>query len=148
MTFKYTMLLLIAGIIFLAFRYYENKKEQHDNEQKLLSSNLQEIQIKYFEFLYMQARSGHWPFIATPQYMADIQAESTYNSNTRSAVLLLRLFTVERLPLNNEDSLHLGTIIQADLNWAFSHGELSYSSKVVSVYNERGAVFVRMEVSI
>ncbi|WP_024346023.1 hypothetical protein [Lacrimispora indolis] len=139
--------IIIVICIACAYYFYNKQKKAKEEKEQLITS-LKVTETPIFEFLYMQARSGNWPFISPPQYMQDIYAGFNINIDTRSTVFLLRLCTVDRKPLNNEDAQHLGTVIQADLNWAVSHGELIYSPKVLSVYNERGSVFVRIGVSI
>lgn len=139
-------IVLFAGGAFLL--YSIQKKETAEKEKKQIVTALQSTETSVFEFLYMMAREGRWPHIISPQYIGDIHGGFSFNADTRSALFLLRLYTTDRQPLSNESSQQLGTVIQADLKWAVSHGELNYLPKVISVYHERGSVFIRMEVAL
>lgn len=128
--------------------YYFDKGEKNRSEKVRLVNGLRATQAPVFEFLYMTAREGRWPYIISPLYLQDIHNGFELITETRTAVFLLRLCTTDRQPLSSESATHLGTVIQADLKWAFSHGELSYLPKVVSVYNERGSVLIKLEVTL
>lgn len=128
--------------------YYFDKDEKNRSEKVRLVNGLRATQAPVFEFLYMTAREGRWPYIISPLYLQDIHNGFELITETRTAVFLLRLCTTDRQPLSSESATHLGTVIQADLKWAFSHGELSYLPKVVSVYNERGSVLIELEVTL
>lgn len=139
-------IILLIGVAY-AYYYFDKVKKKRSEEARLVNG-LRATEAPVFEFLYMTAREGRWPYIISPLYLQDIHNGFQFNVETRTAVFLLRLCTTDRQPLSNESTSHLGTVIQADLKWAFSHGELSYLPKVVSVYNERGSVFIKMEVTL
>lgn len=138
-------IVLIGGAY--VFYYFDKDDKKRMEETKLVKEG-RATEAPVFEFLYMLAREGRWPYIISPLYLQDIHNGFEFNAETRTAVFLLRLCTTDRQPLSSESATHLGTVIQADLKWAFSHGELSYLPKVVSVYNERGSVFIKMEVTL